>query len=275
MEESAKPKVKVLNEHGKAEKNAIKAVELSKKLQKTMLSIKGECIGEDRRIDYDKLKKSEAFKEYKKETLQLQFVSLDDLSEAERKAFFINLYKALTIHGLAEQESLPSSVLDIHQFWKTTAYNVGGLVYSLEDIRHGILRAQNYVPLRNTGLEYALPTMLEIQDAKELGLNIPELMSKDDFEWLVNEVIPIGLDLGMYNIPEPMIKEDMTILLDMAQAMMNLNPPQNYVPPQNTGLEYALPTMLETQGAKELDSNISELMTKEDMRILTTEMCQS
>ncbi|XP_061182675.1 uncharacterized protein LOC133191032 [Saccostrea echinata] len=146
MEESPKPKVKVLNEHGKAEKNAIKAVELSKKLQKTMLSIKGECIGEDRGIDYDKLKKSEAFKEYKKETLQLQFVSLDDLSEAERKAFFINLYNALTIHGLAEQESLPSSVLDIQQFWKTTAYNVGGLVYSLDDIEHGILRGNRSHP---------------------------------------------------------------------------------------------------------------------------------
>ncbi|XP_062565995.1 uncharacterized protein LOC134228349 [Saccostrea cucullata] len=146
MEESAKPKVKVLNEHGKAEKNAIKAVELSKKLQKTMLSIKGECIGEDRGIDYDKLKKSEAFKEYKKETLQLQVVSLDDLSEPERKAFFINLYNALTIHGLAEQESLPSSVLDIQQFWKTTAYNVGGQVYSLDDIEHGILRGNRSHP---------------------------------------------------------------------------------------------------------------------------------
>ena len=53
-----------------------------------------------------------------------------------------DLYNALTIHGLAEQATLPSSVLDIQQFWKTTGYNVGGLVYSLDDIEHGILRGE-------------------------------------------------------------------------------------------------------------------------------------
>ena len=54
-------------------------------------SIKGECIGEDRGIDYDKLKSSESYKEYKSETLFLQTVSLDELSENERKAFFISI----------------------------------------------------------------------------------------------------------------------------------------------------------------------------------------
>ena len=53
-----------------------------------------------------------------------------------------DLYNALTIHGLAEQATLPSSVLDIQQFWKTTGYNVGGLVYSLDDIERGILRGE-------------------------------------------------------------------------------------------------------------------------------------
>ncbi|XP_078331370.1 uncharacterized protein LOC144625149 [Crassostrea virginica] len=128
MGDTAKPTVKVLNEQPKAGKSDLKAPDLAKKLQKTMLSIKGECIGEDRGIDYDKLKSSASYKEYKSETLFLQTVSLDELSENERKAFFINLYNALTIHGLAEQAALPSSVLDIQQFWKTTGYNVGGLV---------------------------------------------------------------------------------------------------------------------------------------------------
>ncbi|XP_078331206.1 uncharacterized protein LOC144625033 [Crassostrea virginica] len=140
MGDTAKPTVKVLNEQPKAGKSDLKAPDLAKKLQKTMLSIKGECIGEDRGIDYDKLKSSASYKEYKSETLFLQTVSLDELSENERKAFFVSsltlsdLYNALTIHGLAEQATLPSSVLDIQQFWKTTGYNVGGLVYSLDDI---------------------------------------------------------------------------------------------------------------------------------------------
>lgn len=146
MGDTAKPVVKVLNEQTTASKSVIKATDLAKKLQKTMLSIKGECIGEDRGIDYDKLKNSGAYKEYKSETLLLQTVSLDELSENVRKAFFINLYNALTIHGLAEQETLPSSVLDIQQFWKTTAYKVGGLVYSLDDMEHGVLRGNKSHP---------------------------------------------------------------------------------------------------------------------------------
>ncbi|XP_078331133.1 uncharacterized protein LOC144624961 [Crassostrea virginica] len=91
MGDTAKPTVKVLNEQPKAGKSDLKAPNLAKKLQKTMLSIKGECIGEDRGIDYDKLKSSASYKEYKSETLFLQTVSLDELSENERKAFFISI----------------------------------------------------------------------------------------------------------------------------------------------------------------------------------------
>nr|XP_022296765.1 uncharacterized protein LOC111106394 [Crassostrea virginica] len=106
------------------------------------MSIKGECIGEDLGIDYDKLKSSASYKEYKSETLFLQTVSLDELSENERKAFFINLYNALTIHGLAEQATLPSSVLDIQQLAKTS----GDKMYSLDDIEHSILRGNKSHP---------------------------------------------------------------------------------------------------------------------------------
>ena len=53
-----------------------------------------------------------------------------------------DLYNALTIHGLARQEKLPDSVLDIQQFWKKMSYNVAGHNYSLDDIEHGILRGK-------------------------------------------------------------------------------------------------------------------------------------
>ena len=53
-----------------------------------------------------------------------------------------DVYNALTIHGLAVADQLPSSVLDIAHFWQVTAYNIGGLVYSLDDIEHGVLRGE-------------------------------------------------------------------------------------------------------------------------------------
>ena len=55
-----------------------------------------------------------------------------------------DIYNALTIHGLSEREKLPDSVLNVQLFWKTTAYNIGGQTYSLDDIEHGILRGECY-----------------------------------------------------------------------------------------------------------------------------------
>ena len=55
---------------------------------------------------------------------------------------YIDIYNALTIHGLAVSEQLPRSVLDVSKFWQSTSYNIGGLVFSLDDIEHGVLRGQ-------------------------------------------------------------------------------------------------------------------------------------
>ncbi len=52
----------------------------------------------------------------------------------------VDVYNALTIHGLLEAEQVPGSVLQVNRFWQDTAYNIGGLVYSLDDIEHGVLR---------------------------------------------------------------------------------------------------------------------------------------
>lgn len=125
----------------------VSAVELSKKLQKCMLRLKGEYMGnEGQGVDYEKLRLSQQFKEYEELTSQLQNVNLTDLSENEKKAFFINLYNALTIHGLARMEALPDSVLNVQQFWKKTSYNVAGHTFSLDDIEHGILRGNKPHP---------------------------------------------------------------------------------------------------------------------------------
>lgn len=50
------------------------------------------------------------------------------------------MYNALTVHGLSIVVPLPSSVLEVDHFWAHTAYNIGGHVFSLDDIEHGILR---------------------------------------------------------------------------------------------------------------------------------------
>lgn len=113
-----------------------------------MLQLKSEYMLENGKcVDYKMVKDSALFKEYSNELApQLQYVNLDNITENGKKAFFINIYNTLTIHGLIEQCDLPASVLKVEQFWKTTAYNIGGHVYSLDAIEHGILRANRGHP---------------------------------------------------------------------------------------------------------------------------------
>ena len=40
------------------------------------------------------------------------------------------------------ESGLPNSVLEIENFWRRTSYNIGGYIFSLDDIEHGILRGK-------------------------------------------------------------------------------------------------------------------------------------
>jgi len=123
-------------------------LKLANQIQRTMLKLKGDHIKEDGRgIDYEALRQSEQFREYCLLVTNLNSLTdLHNLDEAQRKCFFINLYNALTIHGLALEQIIPKSVLNVTQFWQTTAYRIAGAVYSLDDIEHGILRANRPHP---------------------------------------------------------------------------------------------------------------------------------
>lgn len=161
--------IKVLNTGGKPDDAfSMDALAMSRGLQQLMLRLKGNFMFEgDKCINYELLKESELFQEYSTLANQLQNVDLASLEEAQRKVFVINIYNALCIHGIASLSMLPHSVLDIQQFWKTTAYKIGSHVYSLDDLEHGILRGNRPHPTsveptfkkNDSRLKYSLTTL--------------------------------------------------------------------------------------------------------------------
>lgn len=76
---------------------------------------------------------------------QTNGVRLESLSIDEQKAFWINLYNALTLHAVLERYPVKSvnvkayGELSVATFWDTP-YNVAGGRYSLNQIEHDILR---------------------------------------------------------------------------------------------------------------------------------------
>lgn len=153
---------------------------LALELQKSMLQLKGQYMSEDgHEVYYDQLRDSQLFAEYKRIAKLLCDCELGEIQEEnERKAFFISIhqttyflklislfltltpiatdiYNALTVHGLITATPLPSSVLELDHFWAHTAYNIGGHIFSLDDIEHGVLRGElsnPYYPTMTTAM---------------------------------------------------------------------------------------------------------------------------
>ena len=91
---------------------------------------------------------SDAFAEFVGLTHLLKNLDIGSISPQERKAFMINIYSSLTIHGLVNGVlGDASSTTSRLKFYASVSYNINGLVFSLNDIEHGILRGNKPSPV--------------------------------------------------------------------------------------------------------------------------------
>lgn len=90
-------------------------------------------------VDYEGLGTSEEFRDLCQTAVELQKTTLVELGHREKIALFVNLFNALVLHGYAVLGP-PTNLYQRIHFFNHTCYTVGGLIYSLSDIEHGILR---------------------------------------------------------------------------------------------------------------------------------------
>eukprot|EP01080_Neovahlkampfia_damariscottae_P009018 gene9018-1117_t len=91
--------------------------------------------------DYKQFSGSPEYLKFLKLCAELQEVDLSILKQSERGQFFVNIFNCLFIHGVLEIYHG-----NIHQkvrlsFYRTTCYRIGIFLFSLHDIKHGILRS--------------------------------------------------------------------------------------------------------------------------------------
>jgi hypothetical protein len=99
-----------------------------------------------RRVDYDGLAASELFAEYRALVGQLPRFPLEALeTQAQRLAFWTNLYNALVMHAVLAS-GVQSSVREQNAFFDRYAYRIGGYTFTPNDIEHGILRRARFRP---------------------------------------------------------------------------------------------------------------------------------
>jgi len=101
-------------------------------------------------VNYSALAKSEDFSFFKLSVAKLQKFNLNYFREnpsttknLEEVCFFTNIYNILVIHGIIAVGA-PQNAIQRAKFFSHVAYNIGGLIFSLNDIEHGILRGNLY-----------------------------------------------------------------------------------------------------------------------------------
>jgi len=140
----------VLNEKGGDGDANVDSEDIVKKLRVSITNLKGSHMSEDgSKVDYSQISTSPKFEEYCNIAALLKFIKPELFSEDKRKAFFINIYNSLTVHAMVYQAQigiLPESPVKVPGFWKIHCYNIGGSVYTLDEIEHGVLRANKGHP---------------------------------------------------------------------------------------------------------------------------------
>jgi hypothetical protein len=137
-----------------ADQAPVEAGPAAERLQAAMLGALGAHLDGTGRVDYDRLAASEEFAAAVTAARALGGAGLEALtSRNARLAFWINVYNALVLHGIVAL-GVRSSVRRVWNFFGRVRYAVGGVVLSLDDIEHGVLRGNRrrlLPPLRPFG----------------------------------------------------------------------------------------------------------------------------
>lgn len=100
-------------------------------------------------VDMDALGMSEDWRTYVRAAAELQSVSPSSLrGRNERLAFFVNVYNLLALHAAVSRRGVPVAARARRQFFRRVFYDIGAMNWSLDDIHHGVLRANAASPVR-------------------------------------------------------------------------------------------------------------------------------
>jgi hypothetical protein len=123
-------------------------------LQRQALAALAAAATANGRIDYASLRGSSAWANTVEAARGLQLVPLADLiGRPRRLAFWINVYNALVLHAIVAL-GIRKSVHEVPFLFMRASYRIGGFRLSLDDIEHGVLRAngrRHLPPLRPFG----------------------------------------------------------------------------------------------------------------------------
>lgn len=148
-------------------------------------------------VDYPALQaNSQALKRF---IQQLGAVSPEvyaDWTEAEKIAFLINAYNAITLESIIDQTPLKNSIKDIFGVWNFKKHQVMGQALTLDQIEHEILRRQFQEPRIHAALVCAALSCPPLRSEPYTGENLEAQLEDQVRQWLSS---PQGLQIDRSN----------------------------------------------------------------------------
>lgn len=120
---------------------AVDPLEVSTFMRSFMLNLKGDFISPDgHTVNYTMIRSSDKYAHFVSGLHRLHSLDLGIMDESSRKAFLLNIYNALVIHGLVENKLAGLDSMSRLKFYASVSYQIGPHIYSLNDIENGLLR---------------------------------------------------------------------------------------------------------------------------------------
>jgi hypothetical protein len=139
-------KEKILNAEG--EPSGISGIRISQEMLQAVRILQAKYYTEQGTVDYESIKLSDKYSDYKKIAASLRDFDLSLLKEEQDKlAFWINLYNTIVVDGIIEN-NVSESVHEVGGFFSKIQYRIGAHSFSPDDIEHGILRNNRLKPNR-------------------------------------------------------------------------------------------------------------------------------
>jgi hypothetical protein len=139
-------KDKLLNEE--SEPSGISGIRISQEMLRSVRILQAKYYTDQGTVDYESIKLSDKYRDYKKIAASLRDFDLSLLKEEQDKlAFWINLYNTIVVDGIIEN-NVSESVKEVGGFFSKIKYLIGGQSFSPDDIEHGILRKNRLKPNR-------------------------------------------------------------------------------------------------------------------------------
>jgi hypothetical protein len=137
---------KVVLNDGKP-RQAMPTETIAMRLKDSMNILRGAAFDTKRgRVAYERMRDLEAYEDYVELSYALKKMDLNELAAREEQlAFWINLYNVIVIHGVIAL-GITDSVKEVRNFFRRIQYQIGDMVFTPDDVEHGILRGNSRPP---------------------------------------------------------------------------------------------------------------------------------